>query len=170
VKNIAAVFITHAHADHVLGANDLHKYAHHRVLPIFANPRAADELNKSYSYIFSENSALRLHWITTLDAIRINDIEVIPIPMLHGRLPTTGYRVGKFAYLTDTNEIPDESFDLLQGVEAVVIDGLQSEPSSTHFSFGEALAALTRFRPRRAWITHICHAHSPRRSNRSPQS
>jgi phosphoribosyl 1,2-cyclic phosphate phosphodiesterase len=92
--------------------------------------------------------------------IRINGIQIIPIPMMHGKRPTTSYRIRNFAYLTDTNYIPPESFEKLHGVELVVIDGLAEEPSSTHFSFQEAVAAIAQIRPKKAWITHLCHAHT----------
>jgi phosphoribosyl 1,2-cyclic phosphate phosphodiesterase len=92
------------------------------------------------------------------EPIAINGITVVPIPMMHGRLPTTGFRIGNFAYLTDTNLIPESSFELLQGVELAVIDGLTPTPHETHFSFSQAVDALTKFRPKRAWLTHLTDA------------
>ena len=74
----------------------------------------------------------------------LGGVEVVPVPLFHGRLPVLGFRIGSFAYLTDCNRIPDESFPLLDGVRTVVIDALRHRPHSTHFSVSEAIEASRR--------------------------
>jgi phosphoribosyl 1,2-cyclic phosphate phosphodiesterase len=140
--------------------DDLRCFGRSRELQVFADKTASKELRTVFDYIFSQPSQLRLREITSREPIEINGISVVPVPMMHGNLPTTGYRIGKFAYLTDANYISDESIRLLEGVQDVVIDGLQAWSHPTHFSFKEAIEVLTRFRPKRAWMTHICHSHS----------
>jgi phosphoribosyl 1,2-cyclic phosphate phosphodiesterase len=87
----------------------------------------------------------------------LGGVEIVPVPLFHGRLPVLGFRVGSFAYLTDCNRIPEESFPLLEGVRTVVLDALRHRPHSTHFSIGEAIDACRRMRAERAYFTHICH-------------
>jgi len=83
--------------------------------------------------------------------------EVIPVPLWHGRRLVLGYRIGSLAYLTDCSAIPEGSWELLEGVDVVVIDALRQRPHPTHFTVTEALAAVRRLGPTRAWFTHICH-------------
>lgn len=156
VTDITAVCITHAHADHVFGLTDLRRFARNHPLPIFANRQAASSLLLINDAMLPRYPNITIYEIDT-EPIIINGITVVPIPMMHGKLPTTGFRMGNFAYLTDTNLIPESSFALLQGVELAVIDGLTQRPPPTHFSFEDAVNALTKFRPRKAWLTHLAH-------------
>ncbi len=79
------------------------------------------------------------------------------MPLWHGRLPILGFRFGSFAYLTDCNRIPDESWALVEGVDTLVLDALRDEPHETHFTLGEAVAAVEQIAPRRAYFTHMTH-------------
>ncbi len=79
------------------------------------------------------------------------------MPLFHGALPILGFRVGDFAYLTDCNRIPGDSWPLLEGVRVVILDALRERPHSTHFSISEALDVTRRLRTERAYFTHICH-------------
>jgi phosphoribosyl 1,2-cyclic phosphate phosphodiesterase len=76
---------------------------------------------------------------------------------MHGARQITGFRFGDFAYLTDTNHIPETSWPLLSGVKTVILDALRHRPHPTHFSVAEALAAVERMRPQQTYFTHICH-------------
>jgi phosphoribosyl 1,2-cyclic phosphate phosphodiesterase len=90
-------------------------------------------------------------------AFTLGGVEIVPVPVYHGRLPVLGFRIGSFAYLTDCNRIPDESFALLDGVRTVILDALRRRPHSTHFSVGEAIEVVGRLRAERAYFTHISH-------------
>jgi phosphoribosyl 1,2-cyclic phosphate phosphodiesterase len=87
----------------------------------------------------------------------LGGVEIVPVPLLHGRRLLHGYRIGTLAYLTDCSGIPDASWSLLSGVSVVVIDALRHRPHPTHFSVAEAVAAVERIAPSRAFFTHICH-------------
>jgi phosphoribosyl 1,2-cyclic phosphate phosphodiesterase len=84
-------------------------------------------------------------------------VEITPVPVFHGALPVLGFRIGSFAYLTDCNRIPEESFARLVGVRTLIVDALRRRPHSTHFSVDEAIAAASRIGAERTWLTHICH-------------
>jgi phosphoribosyl 1,2-cyclic phosphate phosphodiesterase len=160
VSDITALLITHGHADHIHGLDDLHSLAKKHGIPVFANAPACVALNDAFYHRFALSSPWRLNRITDSTPIVIEGVTIIPIPMIHGDLEVSGYRIGNFAYLTDANDIPDSSVALLQGVELVVIDALRLPPHSTHFSIPEAVEALARFLPKKAWLTHLSHAHS----------
>src|SRR5204863_9189143 len=83
--------------------------------------------------------------------------DIVPIRVFHGSLPVLGFRVGSFAYLTDCNRIPDESWPLLDGVRTLIVDALRHRPHSTHFSLSEALAVVDRVGAARAYFTHLSH-------------
>jgi phosphoribosyl 1,2-cyclic phosphate phosphodiesterase len=87
----------------------------------------------------------------------LGGIEIVPVPVMHGRRPILGYRIGSFAYLTDCNAIPDTSWPLLEGVRTLVLDALRDRPHSTHFSVAEAVDAAARIGAGRTCFTHICH-------------
>jgi phosphoribosyl 1,2-cyclic phosphate phosphodiesterase len=87
----------------------------------------------------------------------VDGVRVVPVPLWHGKLPILGYRFGDVAYLTDCNGLPDASWPLVEGVDTLVIDALRRRPHSSHFSLDEALAAVARINPRRAFLTHINH-------------
>jgi len=97
----------------------------------------------------------------TLSAITgpfsVGSIDIVPVRLFHGSLPVLGFRIGSFAYLTDCNRIPDESWPLLDGVRTLILDALRHRPHSTHFSVSEALGVVDRVGAERAFFTHICH-------------
>ena len=87
----------------------------------------------------------------------VEGTAVVPIPLLHGTTPILGFRLGSFAYLTDCSKIPESSWALLKGLDTLILDALRHRPHSTHFSVSEALDVVTRLKPNRTYLTHICH-------------
>jgi phosphoribosyl 1,2-cyclic phosphate phosphodiesterase len=85
------------------------------------------------------------------------DREIIPIPLFHGSMPVFGFRIGKLAYLTDHNRIPEESMALLQGLDTLFLDALRYKPHPTHSTVAESLRIVDKLKPRMAYFTHICH-------------
>jgi len=165
IRDVDAVLYTHHHADHLHGIDDLRSFSarRRRPLPAYGDARTISFIREHYAYIF-DDVRFQLGWgiprleLRPIDGpVTVCGVEVIPVPLLHGRLPVLGYRVGGVAYLTDCNGIPDGSWALLRGLDALVIDGLRPEPHSTHFCIAEALDVIGRLRPRRAWLTHLTH-------------
>jgi phosphoribosyl 1,2-cyclic phosphate phosphodiesterase len=95
--------------------------------------------------------------------IALGGATFVPVPIEHGGRPILGYRVGAFAYLTDCSRIPDASWPLLDGVDAVVLDALRDRPHPTHFTLAEAVEAARHIGASRVWFTHMAHdlAHEP---------
>jgi phosphoribosyl 1,2-cyclic phosphate phosphodiesterase len=96
--------------------------------------------------------------LTIIDGpFEVLGVHVVPVPLFHGPRRILGFRFGTFAYLTDCNRIPDESWPLLEGLDTLVLDALRHRPHPTHFSVAQSLDVVARLRPRRTWFTHMCH-------------
>jgi phosphoribosyl 1,2-cyclic phosphate phosphodiesterase len=162
VKTLDAILFTHAHADHVHGLDDVRVFSDVQgPIDAYGSPEACRLLRQSFAYIFEAANRvsgipkLRLHEIDR--PFQLFGATVIPIPLMHGKALILGYRIGNFAYLTDCSAIPDESFDLLGGLEVLVIDGLRFRPHPTHFTIDESIEIAGILRPKRAFLTHIAH-------------
>ena len=166
IDMIDAVVYTHAHADHVMGMDDLRRFnaLKHGPLDIWADEATDKSLTRCFGYAFNEPEpdmkVFRPHFIRRkIDGpFEIGGQTWIPVPLFHGDLPVLGFRIGKLAYCTDVNRIPEESFKLLKDLDVLVLDALQYKKHSTHFSVEEALAAAARIGPKRTFFTHIAHA------------
>jgi phosphoribosyl 1,2-cyclic phosphate phosphodiesterase len=164
IDRIDAVLFTHGHADHILGLDDLRSFnaLQRAPIPCYANPEAWEAIRRTFYYAFDGMARLgggvpQLAPHTIDGPMRLGGVEVVPVPLWHGRLPILGFRFGNFSYLTDCSAIPDESWPLIEGTEVLVIDALRDEPHDTHFTVAEALAAVERIGPRRAYFTHMTH-------------
>jgi phosphoribosyl 1,2-cyclic phosphate phosphodiesterase len=164
VRRVDAILFTHGHADHVFGMDDVRRYnqMQQTAIPVYADEGTLASLRHMFAYVFEppqqQGGGLpQLVPFQIAGPFTLGGVEVVPVRVFHGRLPVLGFRIGSFAYLTDCNRIPDESWPLLEGVRTVVIDALRHRPHSTHFSVSQALDAVARIGAERAYFTHICH-------------
>ncbi len=164
VRRIDAVLYTHAHADHVMGLDELRRFnwMTKRPLPVYGAEHTLDDLRRTFSYVFAPDAPrgggvpdLRLTPIA--GACCFGSTTVAPVPVRHGWWDVFGYRFGTFAYLTDCNAIPDASIEALAGVDVLVLDALRHTPHPTHFSLSEAVAMARRIGARQTYFTHIAH-------------
>lgn len=164
LRRVDAVLMTHAHADHTGGFDDLRRFneLQQRHLPVYADPGTAAMLLDRFAYTFVDHYPfyggkpdLLLHEVD--GPFRVDDLEIEPIPVWHGRLPILGYRFGDLAYVTDAKTIPPESLALLGNLDVLVINALRERPHPTHLSIEEAIAVVEHLRPRRALLTHLSH-------------
>ncbi|NLF29847.1 MAG: MBL fold metallo-hydrolase [Planctomycetes bacterium] len=162
LERVDAVLLTHAHADHIMGSDDLRRYNNLRGGPIdcYANAATVGVMRRVFGYAEGpytnpDRPSLRLRAID--GPCDIAGVTVRPVELLHGRLPILGYRIGRFAYCTDVSAIPDASRPLLEDLDLLVLDALRYRPHPTHFNLAEALAAIETLAPRRALLTHIAH-------------
>jgi len=165
IRRIDAVLFTHAHADHILGFDELRRFntLQGGPVPCYANGFSLDILKRTFYYVFDGLPRLGggvpqvdVHEVGTA-AFAVGGVRIVPIPLWHGRMPILGFRFGRFAYLTDCNRIPDESWPLLDGLDTLVLDALRDEPHTTHFTVAEAVETIARLAPRRAYLTHMTH-------------
>jgi phosphoribosyl 1,2-cyclic phosphate phosphodiesterase len=169
IDRLDALLITHCHADHVFGLDDIRPINfRHGPVPVYANESTWRGLRRVFSYIFE-----REHIGGGLPQLVPNVIEgefeaaglrVTPIPVVHGNGEVTGFRFGPFgeargqaAFITDCNLIPDESLEKLRGLDLLIIDALRYKPHPTHLHIEQSLAYVAELKPRRALLTHIGH-------------
>jgi phosphoribosyl 1,2-cyclic phosphate phosphodiesterase len=164
ITHVDAVLFTHAHADHILGLDDLRSFntLQGTPIPCYANREAWDGIRRQFSYVFEGplqvgGGVPQLATQEITGPFFIRGIKVVPVPLWHGKLPVLGFRFGNFAYLTDCNRITDESLSLVECVEILVLDALRDEPHETHFTVGEAVTMVQRIAPRHAYFTHMTH-------------
>jgi phosphoribosyl 1,2-cyclic phosphate phosphodiesterase len=161
ITRLDALLLTHAHADHVNGLDDVRPLTWERILPVYGNEPTLEETRERFGYVFRETQKgggkPRIEMRAVAGSFRVGCLEVLPVPLLHGRLPILGWRIGAFAYVTDCSEMPEPSLALLAGVETLVINGLRQRPHETHFSIGQAIETARRIGATRTFLTHMNH-------------
>lgn len=163
LDRLDAVLLTHGHADHILGFDDIRPYniRQKSAMPVHASAETIAILKRTFSYVFDQ-----LPSVSTIPQVLLKPIEgpfevigvrVVPIPALHGDMGVLGFRFGGAAYLTDFSELPDSSKPLLAGLDDLIIDALRDIPHPMHQTVDQALKVIRELQPRRAWFTHIAH-------------
>jgi riboflavin kinase/FMN adenylyltransferase len=163
INQIEAVLLTHGHADHVMGFDDLRPLGLGRSqpLPVYGNKQAFEIVRRAFSYAFDGKPKL-----STVPSVILKEIDgpfellgvkITPIPLVHGEMTVLGFRFGRAAYLTDFNSVPESSLALLQGLDDVILDALRDTPHPMHQTVEQALALVEKIKPKRAWFTHIAH-------------
>jgi phosphoribosyl 1,2-cyclic phosphate phosphodiesterase len=165
LKHLDAVLITHCHADHIFGLDDIRPLNfRHGALGVYANERAWRDIRRIFQYVFEPTHfggglpQVLAHTVEAGAPFSLSrNLRVLPLEVIHGRLPVIAYRFNDFAYATDLSEIPPPTMEGLRDLEVLVLDCLRIRAHPTHLSLDRALAYIEELRPRRAYLTHIAH-------------
>lgn len=161
ISDISAVLLTHSHYDHVGGMDDLRPMCAFHNVPIYLRQDVNDDLHRRLDYCFKPHPypgvpSFDMHVIENRP-FEINGLTIVPIEVMHGKLPIFGYRIGDFAYITDAHTIDEWELDKLEGVDTLIINALRYKPHFSHLSIDEALEIIDKVKPREAYLTHLCH-------------
>jgi phosphoribosyl 1,2-cyclic phosphate phosphodiesterase len=164
IRRVDAILFTHLHADHVVGLDDVRRFNWVQGGPItlYGDEATLAGVRQMFSYAFVHDpdypsAKPELRTVVLDGPLELGGRRIIPIPLRHGSLPVLGYRVGKIAYCTDCNAIPDESRELLQDLEILILDAVRRRPHATHFNLAQAVEEARRIKARRTYFTHIAH-------------
>jgi phosphoribosyl 1,2-cyclic phosphate phosphodiesterase len=165
LKHLDAVLVTHCHADHIFGLDDIRPLNfRHGALGVYANERAWVDIRRIFKYVFEPShfggGLPQVVPHTVVDGAPFclsPGLTVTPLEVIHGRLPVVAYRFNDFAYATDLSEIPPASLEGLRDLDALVLDCLRVKPHPTHLTLESALRYVEQLRPRRTYLTHIAH-------------
>jgi phosphoribosyl 1,2-cyclic phosphate phosphodiesterase len=163
VKNLEAVFFTHEHKDHISGLDDIRAYNYIAQAPmeIFATERVFAALQREFHYVFDGTNypgipQVKMRFFDK-EPISFLGETIIPIEVMHHKLPVKAFRIRNFTYVTDANYIDDTNLEKMKGTKILVINALRREPHISHFTLDEALQLIEKIKPEKAYLIHISH-------------
>ena len=163
VKTLDAVVFTHEHKDHIAGLDEVKSfnYINKMRMPVYATERVQQALKREFAYIFSEDKYPGIPEIDlyTIDKnpFTIKDITLLPIDVMHYKMPVKSYRIKDFTYITDANFISESEKEKIKGSKIIVVNALRRVEHVSHFTLQQAIDLMIELKPEKAYFTHISH-------------
>jgi phosphoribosyl 1,2-cyclic phosphate phosphodiesterase len=163
IKTLDAVVFTHEHKDHIAGLDEVKSfnYFNKMRMPVYAGERVQQAIKREFAYIFSEDKYPGIPEIDLFtvedNPLKIKDIELLPIDVVHFRLPVKAFRINDFTYITDANYISEEEKEKIKGSKIIVINALRKQEHPSHFTFQQSIDLMKELKPEKAYFTHISH-------------
>ena len=162
-RSLDAVLLTHNHADHVNGLDDLRQFTFgsKRRIPVYGYPQTMRWVRSHFDYVWEATQVggglPKIDLVAVTGPFSINGVRITPVPVQHGVLTVYGYRVGDVAYISDASAIPDDSMALLTGLDTLFLDAVRYRPHSTHFHVSTAVEQARIIGARQTYLTHLNH-------------
>jgi len=178
VQRVDAILITHCHADHVMGLDDIRRFnsLQNGPIPLYASPADLERLRGIFPYAIREAPEYPgypcLHGHAVSEPFQLGETKITPVTLPHGKTQVYGYVFQqngspKCAYLTDCHAVPPACIEQVRGVPVLILDALREKPHPTHLSMGEALEIVKQTQPKQAYFIHMCHEVDHERTNRA---
>jgi phosphoribosyl 1,2-cyclic phosphate phosphodiesterase len=163
IYDFEAALITHTHADHVMGMDDLRslclKYG--TAFPIYTLPQYEEDIRRIYAYAFREYPSgvivPRFEFPMLTRDLHVGGMRIRTFVVDHGSVPVVGLRVNDFAYITDVSNIPASAMEELRDLEVLALDAVRRKPHPNHFHLDRALEVAAEIGARRTLLTHLSH-------------
>lgn len=163
--HIDALLLTHEHNDHMAGLDDLRPiyFKAQKPIAVYALERVLQEVRYRFSYIFSEKEytgkpEFSLFPVKSQEAFDVEGFRILPLEVRHNDLSILGYRIGRFAYITDASSLPESTIESLKNIELLVLNALRVEPNHpSHFSLSQALNIIKKISPKKTYLTHMSY-------------
>lgn len=162
-NRLDALMMTHYHNDHIAGLDDIRpfNFRQNEAIRVYADSICSTVLEKKYDYIFAKKpypGAPRIHLTNhQFQPFHLDQLKITPLPIMHGKLPISGYRINDVAYITDANEIKESVYDELKNLKVLILNALRWEKHHSHFTLGEAIDVAQRVGAQKTYFTHISH-------------
>lgn len=162
ISRLSAVLFTHEHKDHTAGLDDIRafNYLQKEQIPVYADGRTLARLKSDFDYAFDNPYP----GVPQVDfrmfenkPFKLGEVEIVPVRVMHHKLPIYGFRIKDFTYITDAKSIEDHEIEKIKGTKVLALNALRIEEHISHFSLGEALQMIRRIGPEKAYLTHISH-------------
>jgi phosphoribosyl 1,2-cyclic phosphate phosphodiesterase len=167
VERVDAVFLTHPHADHIFGFDDVRRFStlQKQHIPVYGSPETMRQMRSKFDYVDKTSHSFggvpRVHFTDQTDPVSVGDVVITPLPVRHGEEIIYGFRIDgsgkRLGYIPDCSQVPGETLERLANMDVMILDGLRPEEHPTHFSINECVEMLAKIGAKQSFITHLTH-------------